>query len=202
MQDEQIQVAGSAVQTLQMGQPGQPEVLLLHGASFTSDTWRQIGVLGVLGEAGLRAVAMDLPGFGRSQPNTAPPLAWMRALIAALGLRRPVVVSPSMSGRYSLPFVTGEPEQVAGFVAVAPVALPTWRAALPRLTAPVLALWGERDRTIPFAHADFLVAESAGPARKVIFPQGSHAPYMNDPQGFARELLVFCRDVFGDQLKE
>jgi pimeloyl-ACP methyl ester carboxylesterase len=191
----QIQIAGAPVQTIQTEADGQPEVLLLHGASFSGQTWREIGVLEALGEAGLRAVAVDLPGYGRSGACGAAPLAWMRELVRVLGLARPVVVSPSMSGRYSLPFVTGCPEQVGGFVAVAPVALPTWRHALPQITAPVLAIWGERDRTIPREHATFLVQESGGEARALIVPQGSHAPYMNSPELFAQELLRFCGEI-------
>jgi abhydrolase domain-containing protein 14 len=176
-------------------------VLLLHGASFTARTWSEIGLLGAL-EGAHRVCAADLPGFGGSEASAAAPLAWMEALVEALGLSRPVVVSPSMSGRYSLPWVTSASGRVAGFVAVAPVGLPSWRGALPALKAPVLAIWGERDRTIPLSHADFLVKESGGRADLVIIPGGSHAPYMSDPEAFTRALTRFLGRVYGAQSKE
>ena len=41
---------------------GQREVLLLHGAAFTSETWQHLGSLALLDTLGFRAVAVDLPG--------------------------------------------------------------------------------------------------------------------------------------------
>jgi hypothetical protein len=78
-------------------------------------------------------------------------------LLKTLQIEMPVVVSPSMSVRYSLPLVTGEPARVAGFVAVAPVAISMYRERLSQIQAPVLAIWGENDQTVPLEQADLLV---------------------------------------------
>lgn len=43
-----------------------PSVLLLHGASFQAATWEEVGTLALLQGRGLRAVAVDLPGHGRT----------------------------------------------------------------------------------------------------------------------------------------
>jgi pimeloyl-ACP methyl ester carboxylesterase len=181
---------------------GRP-VVLLHGASFDAETWRRIGTMDALTRAGYLAHAMDLPGFGNSQVGwTSPidllrtmriwafPRRWLRSLLDRLELKRPVIVSPSLSGRLALPLVTSEPERVAGFVAVAPVGLKSYKQRLARITAPVLALWGEKDNLIPLEQADLLVA-SVKRGRKVIIPGGSHAPYMSDPTTFDAELLKF-----------
>ena len=44
----------------------QKVVLLIHGAAFTARTWQVVGTLDTLGAAGIRVLAVDLPGYGRS----------------------------------------------------------------------------------------------------------------------------------------
>ena len=38
--------------------------LLLHGAAFSSETWRELGTLQTLAALGYTAVAVDMPGPG------------------------------------------------------------------------------------------------------------------------------------------
>lgn len=187
------ELASGKVHSLAAGPEAGRPVVLLHGASFQAETWRETGTLETLAEAGYRAVAVDLPGFGQSPPASVDAKTWLGTLLDQFDLPAPVVVSPSMSGRFSLPLVTGRPERVSGFVAVAPVELAAYVQQLHRITAPVLAVWGANDRLIPQQHADLLVEHTCC-ARKVVIPNAGHAPYMNDPAAFHRVLLEFVKE--------
>jgi abhydrolase domain-containing protein 14 len=193
-QSRRVEVEGSEVHYLIEGDEQGLPIVLLHGASFTSETWKQIGTTAALAQAGHIVYAVDLPGYGKSSPARGTSRYWMRALLDSLKIEKPVVVSPSMSGRFSLPLVTEEPDRVAGFVAVAPVGIMDYKDNLGRITAPVLAIWGENDNLIPQEQADLLV-QSAKRGRKVVIPGGSHAPYMSDPAAFHAELLNFLGEL-------
>lgn len=49
------------------------------------------------------------------------PSSFLAAVVDALDLGPPVVISPSLSGMYSLPFLTAPGSQVRGYVPVAPI---------------------------------------------------------------------------------
>jgi len=73
-------------------------------------------------------------------------------------------------------------------------------AALPRIQAPTLVLWGDADRWIPIAHADRFVAAIPG-ARKVVVAACGHVPQEEKPEEVARLLLAFLaprRPLNGD----
>lgn len=86
--------------------------LLLHGQAFTSQTWEQslptIQTLAVLGN---RVLAIDLPGFGNSPKGSkANPEEFLSEVISTLSPgQSPIVVSPSMSGAFSLPLLINRP---------------------------------------------------------------------------------------------
>jgi pimeloyl-ACP methyl ester carboxylesterase len=184
-QSRWLDVEGGKVHYLIEGPRTGHAVVLLHGASFTSETWNKIGTIKALVDAGFLVNAFDLPGSART---------WLKTVLDLLQIERPVIVSPSMSGSYSLPLATEHPERIAGFVAVAPVGILKHEQGLSRIQVPVLAVWGEDDTLIPQSQADLLV-RSVKRGRKAIIAGGSHAPYMSDPASFHAELLKFLGEI-------
>ncbi|MEV0649344.1 alpha/beta hydrolase [Phytomonospora sp. NPDC050363] len=92
----EVRVDGEPASHLTVERDG-PAVLLLHG-TYWSRVW--FPVLGDLAEAGLRPVAVDLPGLGRSgggltlETGAVPALAdWVARFATALGLSGPVAVA-------------------------------------------------------------------------------------------------------------
>src|SRR5687767_12705305 len=98
-------------------------VLLLHGMSFTSKTWLELNTINILSALGYRVVAIDLPGFGNSskEAHNLNRSSFLYNLIERLNLNRAVIVSPSFSGYYSLPFLLTYWNVLSGYVTVAPV---------------------------------------------------------------------------------
>jgi pimeloyl-ACP methyl ester carboxylesterase len=91
-----VEVDGERASYLTAGHDG-PVVLLLHG-TYWSRVWQP--VLGELAESGLRPIAVDLPGLGRSggeldlQAATVPALAdWVVRFATAMDLTGPIAVA-------------------------------------------------------------------------------------------------------------
>ena len=202
--DGLLELPWGRVRVRSAGEPTAPAVLLLHGARFSSADWVELGTLTALSEAGLFAVAVDLPGYGESPDlrreggEAVEPVAFLGALLEALRLERVVLVSPSMSGRFSLPFLTARPAALAGFVPVGVVGIPGLleeRAeALRELEVPTLVVWGGADAVIPIEQGRALV-EALPNAELWELPGAQHPCYLDDPDAFHARLIAFARRV-------
>src|SRR4051795_3827686 len=99
---------GLRVAYVEDGPAGGPLVLLLHGEPSWSFLYRRM--IPVLAAAGLRVVAPDLVGFGRSDKPVDPAaysyarhVEWMRrALLDGLGLREVTLVGQDWGGLIGL----------------------------------------------------------------------------------------------------
>jgi pimeloyl-ACP methyl ester carboxylesterase len=176
------------------GPDGAQVVLLLHGAAFDSGTWEKLGTLALLANAGYRVVAIDLPGFGASKSLRARPETFLLDAMPALGIDRPVVVSPSMSGRFSLPLIADHPDRVAGFVPVAPVGGVEFARSHQASPVPALIVWGAEDSLFPSTQAETLAAAFSR-ARVLVLPGARHPAYLDQPDAFHEALLEFLGDL-------
>ncbi len=99
-----------------------PIALLLHGQPTWSYLYRK--VIPVLVERGIRVIAPDNIGFGRSDKpvqrtdhTLARHIAWTRSLVTGLDLRDVTLVAQDWGGPIGLSVLAAEPDRFAGVVA-------------------------------------------------------------------------------------
>ena len=63
-----------------------------------------------------------------------------------------------------------------------------------KITAPTLALWGDRDALVPRADQDVFLKNMAG-SRLLVYHGHGHAPHWEDPARFAADLGAFAREL-------
>ena len=123
---------------VEAGPPDGPAVLLLHGEPSWSFLYRK--VIAVLADAGLRAIAPDLVGFGRSDKpadmadhSFSRHVEWIRAFaFDALDLRDVTLVGQDWGGLIGLRLVAENPDRFARVVA-ANTGLPTGDHDMPEV---------------------------------------------------------------------
>jgi 2-hydroxy-6-oxonona-2,4-dienedioate hydrolase len=113
--DRFVKVDGLNVRYLEEGS-GVPAILL-HGSSLGSsaDVFRRN--LQALGRQGIRAIAVDLPGFGKSDPadgaSAAPAKTFVLRFMDALGLQRAALIGHSSAGSSVVNLALAHPERIS-----------------------------------------------------------------------------------------
>lgn len=112
-----------AVAARERGDP----VLMLHGVGGWAENWRE--TLPAVAASGRRAIAVDLPGFGESEPvpgaryfdpADAFYASFVRRLLDALDLERAHLVGSSMGGAVAFVAAVCAPSRVRSLTLVAP----------------------------------------------------------------------------------
>ncbi len=114
-EDRFVEIDGLKIRYLEQGS-GHP-ALLLHGSSLGSsaDVFRRN--LGPLADGGLRAIAFDFPGFGKSGRSSDSSTGFRKALLIkfmdALGLEAAAVVGHSSSGNIAVGVGLDHPDRIS-----------------------------------------------------------------------------------------
>jgi len=113
--DRFVKVDGLNIRYLEEGK-GVPAIML-HGSSLGSsaDVFRRN--LSALGAQGIRAIAVDLPGFGKSDPpaesGAAPGKTFVLRFMEALGLKRAALIGHSSAGNAVVSTALENPERIS-----------------------------------------------------------------------------------------
>ncbi len=120
--ERQITVAGLRTRLLEAGPPGASEaVVFVHGNPGSSRDWEElIGHVGTFA----RALAFDMPGFGRADK---PPdfdysvpgeVRFLDAALSELGVERVHLVLHDLGGPWGMEWAASHPDRVASVVAI------------------------------------------------------------------------------------
>lgn len=176
-------------------------VLLLHGIRFSSENWLNIGTLDTLAKAGCRAVAIDLPGLGQSKAAEAPvavgqlvPGSFIKQVFDGLNLGPSVVISPSLSGSYSLPFLFQHQALVRAYVPVAPICSEKFTAEqYSSVQTPALLVYGDQDHQLGEVSLSNL--RNLANHKVVVMKGAGHPCYLDDPATWHNALKDFLQTL-------
>lgn len=107
-------------------------VVLLHGKNFCGATWE--AVIDLLSKAGYRVVVPDQIGFCKSSKPEAYQYSFhqlaanTKALLAKLGVEKPIVFGHSMGGMLALRYALMYGPEMSGLVVLNPLGLEDWKA--------------------------------------------------------------------------
>ncbi|MGE4558567.1 MAG: alpha/beta fold hydrolase [Desulfobulbus sp.] len=192
--EKTIDLDGCSIHALECGSRKGQTALLLHGMKFQAQTWRELGTLEALADLGLHVLAVDMPGFGKSEANALAPGEVLTRLFLKESLSRAVLIGPSMGGRIAMEFAIAHPEKISGLVLVGAVGVEENRTGLSRITVPVLVVWGGEDQVSPLSNSDILLQECVN-ARREIYPQAPHPCYLGQPDRWHASLKAFFTDL-------
>jgi len=155
-------------------------VLLLHGEPSWSYLYRKM--IPVLTAAGLRAIAPDLPGFGRSDKPVRREdytyqrhVDWMRGVVEGVDLRGITLVCQDWGGLIGLRLVAEHPDRFARVVA-ANTFLPTGDTPL----GPAFEAWKQYSQTTPEFHVGGIVKGGCTTALSPEVIAAYDAPFPDD----------------------
>ncbi|TTV91461.1 Protein ABHD14A [Bagarius yarrelli] len=118
----------------------------------------------------------------------------LKHFLEALGVHAPVLITPSMSGHYALPFLQRFSDQLRAFVPIAPVATRTLSPQQYQdIQTPTLIVVGELDTNLG---SQSLKNLQNLPHHSVVKLSGArHACYMDKPREFHQALLHFLNTL-------
>jgi pimeloyl-ACP methyl ester carboxylesterase len=128
----QEQALSMAYMDIRPSQTTGKTLVLLHGKNFCAATWE--GTIPALRDAGYRVIVPDQIGFCKSTKPAAYQFGFHQlaanthALLASIGVERPIILGHSMGGMLALRYALMYPRDMAGLVVVNPIGLEDWKA--------------------------------------------------------------------------
>ena len=191
--EKTLNVSGYKCSALYYTGPGVP-IVFLHGLSYTSGIWQQIGVTDLLMKKRVPFLALDMPYGLKSQcqPKTRDPeknTAYVNeAVKSVFGSAVPVVVGASIGGNMAMRYAARFPVKALLLVAPARSQEPDLVQVFSEFKFSTTIIWGSEDNIIASEDMRALTAKLPN-AKLIVYDCAGHAAYKNEPDRFKRDLL-------------
>ena len=168
-------------------------VVLLHGFSFTSDVWSEIGLLQALCKNGIPFVAPDMPygmkvkrSFRSRDPDKN--VEALADAVRALGLSKVYMVGASLGGYIALKYTVAM-DGVKGLTLIAPVnsleeGILSYFKSNP---VPVQVIYGSNDSIVSRSEMEEFARLVGG--ELVVYEDAPHPAYLKYPERFIGDVV-------------
>ncbi|MDP8024034.1 MAG: alpha/beta fold hydrolase [Nitrososphaeria archaeon] len=193
MKENYAEIEGAKIRYLEEGE-GRP-VIMLHGASFTADVWAKTGTIEAVSSAGWKALALDMPGFGKSEKgNFSSISSFLSAFVDQLKLEKFVMMGASLGGKEALEYSTAHSEKILGLILVGAVGVWLYEERLPKLKdKPTLLIWGSEDAISPKENYETLLKYLKKAKLEIIGK--IHPCYLEEPEKFNSAVVSFLNSI-------
>ncbi|HEW64343.1 alpha/beta hydrolase [Fervidicoccus fontis] len=170
-------------------------IVLLHGYSFSSDVWNEVGIFKIFDEKKIPYIALDMPyGIKNScEPKDTDMHKNEAFLEEALkkikkDLKPPLLVGASMGGYLALLYSASNP--VSGLLLIGPVGTDDTYvlSSLNKYNFPVCVIIGEKDTIIDFDSVKKFV-ESLPNGKLKVYESSGHPAYLYKKDRFIEDVL-------------
>jgi len=175
-------------------------VVLLHGFSFSADTWVEMGLFDELTRE-YTVYSFDMPYGPKSRSDKFDAAdrdeyaAFLNGLLSALDIREPILLGASISGDVTLRYLSAGYSSKLGIVA-GPAGVKNLADRLAKITVPLLAVWGDRDTISPPDGGKIITAHIKSSEVHTIEGAG-HACYLDKPEEFKTIVSNFLKKFSG-----
>lgn len=159
----QLELFGSTVQYWSYGPADAPVILMVHG--FRGN---HVGLSQIISELdGFQLVVPDLPGYGLSTPMTELPhsvegySAFVEAFMAAVGLKRPVLLGHSFGSIVAAHFAAHRGDLISDLILVNPIAVRPGRGLVARPASLFVRAYYWLGANLPAPAADIVLGSRA-----------------------------------------
>jgi len=180
-----ISVRGLKIRYIENGSDS--PVVLLHGFSFSADTWVEMGLFDALVREH-KVYSFDMPYGPKSRSDKFDAAdrdeyaAFLMDLLKTLDIHTPLLLGASISGEVVLRYLSAGYSAKLGIVA-GPAGVKGLADRLGKITVPLLAVWGERDTISPPEGGKIIEARLKNSEVHMIEDAG-HACYLDKPEEF------------------